>query len=52
MTAAGQPPPLHSAVLLREFRQEFRLARPAVIVQDFVFPVLAAIGRLRGYSAR
>jgi mannose-6-phosphate isomerase-like protein (cupin superfamily) len=52
VTGAGVPPPLHSAVLLREFRQEFRLARPPALVQALVFPPLAALGRALGHRAQ
>jgi quercetin dioxygenase-like cupin family protein len=48
VTAAGVPPPLHAAVLLREYRDEFRLTRPPAPVQALVLGALAALGRRRG----
>jgi quercetin dioxygenase-like cupin family protein len=48
VTAKGPSNPLLGAILMREFRNEFRLATPPAIVQDVLFPPLALIGRLLG----
>jgi len=52
VTKAGLPEPLQAAVLLREFKEEFRLARPPRVVQDLAFGLLAAIGRAAGRPRR
>lgn len=52
VTKAGLPDPLQAAVLLREFKDEFRLVKPPGLVQDLVFPVLAAAGRALGRPRR
>jgi quercetin dioxygenase-like cupin family protein len=49
--AKGAPGPLQGAVLMREYRDEFRLASPPAPVQAVAFRVLAPIGRLLGRSA-
>lgn len=42
----GGKPPLHeAAAILREYRREFRLARPPALVQTIVFSCLAPFGR-------
>jgi hypothetical protein len=38
--------------MLKEFVDEYRLARPPLPVQKVVLAVLAPIGRLLGYKAR
>jgi len=45
----GLPNPLQMAVLMRAYRQEVRLARPAPAVQDLLFGPLALVGRVMGY---
>ncbi|MGI8511958.1 MAG: cupin domain-containing protein [Solirubrobacteraceae bacterium] len=52
VTKAGLPEPLQAAVLLREFKDEFRLARPPRLVQDLAFGSLAVIGRAAGRPRR
>lgn len=42
----GKRPPLHeAAAILREYRAEFRLAKPPALVQRIVFTCLAPFGR-------
>src|SRR5829696_2332119 len=48
----GSPRLLQGAVMLEEFEDEYRLARPPLPVQKTVLAVLAPIGRLLGYRAR
>jgi hypothetical protein len=48
----GSPTLLQGAVMLKEFEDEYRLARPPLPVQKVVLAVLAPIGRLLGYKAR
>src|SRR5207244_8972357 len=43
---------LQAAVLLSEVNDFIRITSPPVVMQKFLFPVLATIGRVRGYSAR
>ena len=43
---------LQGTVMLKEFVDEYRLARPPLPVQKVVLAVLAPIGRLLGYKAR
>jgi quercetin dioxygenase-like cupin family protein len=43
---------LQGVVLLAEVGDFIRPASPPIAVQNIVFPVLAVIGRLRGYRAR
>jgi len=44
--ARGGKPPLHeAAAILREYRPEFRLAKPPALVQTLVFGCLAPFGR-------
>lgn len=45
----GLPNILQMAVILRHYRQEFRLTKPQAIIQTLVFLPLALIGRLCGY---
>jgi quercetin dioxygenase-like cupin family protein len=52
LSAEGDITLLQGAVLLQEVGDFIRPASPPVAVQNVVFPVLAAIGRARGYSAR
>jgi quercetin dioxygenase-like cupin family protein len=49
--AKGLPNPLQLAVLMRAYRDELRLARPAPAVQTLMFGPLAVAGRLLGYRA-
>ncbi|GAA4465519.1 hypothetical protein GCM10023189_46250 [Nibrella saemangeumensis] len=49
--ADGTPPLLQAVVLVHQFRNEYRLAKPPYAVQRLLFPILAAIGRLLGYRA-
>ena len=48
----GSPSLLQGAVMLEEFEDEYRLARPPLLVQKAVAAVLAPVGRLLGYRAR
>lgn len=50
--ADGVPNILHLAVILREYRDEFRASSPPYFVQRLLFALLAPIGRLLGYRAR
>ena len=43
---------LQATVLLRAVADFIRITSPPLLVQDVAFPVLAAIGRARGYRAR
>lgn len=43
---------LQAAVLLTAVRDFVRITSPPLLVQDLGFPMLAAIGRARGYRAR
>lgn len=43
---------LQAAVLLTAVADFMRIASPPLIVQDVGFPLLAAVGRARGYRAR
>jgi quercetin dioxygenase-like cupin family protein len=43
---------LQAAVLLTSVADFIRITSPPLIVQDVAFPVLAAVGRARGYRAR
>ena len=43
---------LQGAVLLQEVGDFIRPSSPPIAVQNTLFPVLAAIGRIRGYRAR
>src|SRR6476620_12046998 len=45
----GLPNLLSMAVILREYRDEVRLARPPAVVQNAVFGHLAVLGRRLGY---
>ena len=47
--ARGLPNPFRLAVLMREYRNEIRLARPPAAVQAVVFGLMAVVGRLMGY---
>jgi len=47
--AKGFPGTLQLAVLMRAYRDEVRLARPAPAIQDLLFGPLAMVGRLIGY---
>jgi quercetin dioxygenase-like cupin family protein len=48
----GSPRLLQGAVMLDEFEDEYRLARPPLPVQKALLAVLAPIGRLLGYRAQ
>jgi mannose-6-phosphate isomerase-like protein (cupin superfamily) len=52
VNSKGVPNPLHLAVLLREYDDEFRVTKPPPAVQSVLFAVLAPIGRLLGYRGR
>jgi quercetin dioxygenase-like cupin family protein len=41
----GRPPLHEAAAILREYRHEFRLARPPVLIQRIVFGCLAPFGK-------
>jgi len=45
----GLPNPLQLAVLMREYEDELRLARPSHMVQRALFRPLAGLGRVLGY---
>jgi quercetin dioxygenase-like cupin family protein len=47
----GLPNPLQLAVLMQEYEDEMRLARPSPRMQKMIAAPLAAVGRLRGYRA-
>jgi quercetin dioxygenase-like cupin family protein len=49
--ADGRPPLLHSTLILHECRDYFVVDSPPPVLQKLLFPVLAGIARLRGYSA-
>jgi quercetin dioxygenase-like cupin family protein len=51
VTAEGAPGLLQSALLLGEFDQEFRLARPPRLVQRLVFGLLRPVARFIGLRA-
>src|SRR5258708_16870594 len=46
---AGVPNLLQLAVILRQYRQEFRPIKPPLMVQNIVFVLLAPLRRLCGY---
>ena len=48
----GSPRLLQGAVMLEEYKDEYRLARGPLPVQKVVLAVLAPIGRFLGYRAR
>lgn len=48
----GSPNLLQGAVMLKEYEDEYRLARPPLPVQKMLLAVLAPVGRLLGYRAR
>jgi len=41
----GRPPLHEAAAILREYRDEFRLAKPPLVIQTIVFGCLAPFGR-------
>jgi quercetin dioxygenase-like cupin family protein len=47
----GLPNPLQLAVLMREYEDEMRLARPSPRMQKMIATPLAAVGRRMGYRA-
>jgi quercetin dioxygenase-like cupin family protein len=48
----GSPNLLQGAVMLEEFEDEYRLARPPLFVQKVLVAVLAPLGRALGYRGR
>jgi quercetin dioxygenase-like cupin family protein len=48
----GLPNPLQLAVLMREYEDEMRLAKPPFAIQRMLFAPLAVIGRAFGYRSR
>ena len=48
----GLPNPLQLAVLMREYEDEIRLAKPAFAIQRMLFAPLAFVGRALGYRSR
>jgi quercetin dioxygenase-like cupin family protein len=48
---AGLPNLLQLAVIMRQYRHEFRPSKPPLIVQNIVFALLAPLGKLCGYRA-
>jgi quercetin dioxygenase-like cupin family protein len=48
----GLPNPLQLAVLMREYEDEIRLAKPAFAIQRMLFAPLAFVGRRLGYRSR
>jgi len=48
----GSPGLLQGAVMLEEYEDDYRLARPSPPVQKAFVPVLAPIGKLLGYRGR
>jgi quercetin dioxygenase-like cupin family protein len=48
----GVPNFLQLAVILREYRHEFRASRPPYALQRVLFALLAPIGRLLGYKPK
>lgn len=48
----GLPNPLQLAVLMREYEDEMRLAKPAFVIQRMLFAPLAVIGKALGYRSR
>ena len=48
----GSPGLLQGAVMLKEYEDEYRPARPSLPVQEAFVAVLAPIGRFLGYRAR
>ena len=48
---AGVPNIFQLAVIMRQYRQEFRLIKPPFLVQKAIFGLLAPLGRLCGYRA-
>ena len=48
---AGKAGALQTAVIAREYRDEFRATKPSPAIQAVVVPVLASIGRLLGRKA-
>jgi hypothetical protein len=48
----GLPNLLQLAVLMREYEDEMRLAKPPFTIQRMLFAPLAVIGRVFGYRSR
>jgi mannose-6-phosphate isomerase-like protein (cupin superfamily) len=48
----GSPNLLQGAVMLKEYEDEYRLARPPLYVQKVLLAVLAPLGRVLGYRGR
>jgi hypothetical protein len=47
---SGLPNPLQCALIAREYKDEFRPARPPLLVQRVLYRQLAPIGKLLGYQ--
>ncbi len=47
----GLPNPFQLALLMREYEEEIRLARPPFLIQRLLFTPMAVIARLAGYRA-
>jgi quercetin dioxygenase-like cupin family protein len=47
----GMPSLFQTALLVKRFRNEFRLAKPPAIIQKIVFNILSPMARLAGYKA-
>jgi quercetin dioxygenase-like cupin family protein len=52
LSPTGEINLLQGVVLLQEVGDFIRPSNPPVVVQNTLFPVLAALGRMRGYRAR
>lgn len=48
---AGLPNLLQLAVIMQQYRREFRPVKPPLIVQKIIFTLLAPLGRLCDYRA-
>lgn len=51
VNAKGLPPVLQTALLLRKYKNVFRLAKPPYFLQRMVFGALAPVARVTGYKA-
>jgi quercetin dioxygenase-like cupin family protein len=52
LSADALPNIIHYAVILNEYRNEFRASNPPYVLQRILFTILAPIGRRMGYKAR
>lgn len=50
-TRNGRPHPLQAAVIFQEFHEDFMLAGPPRLLLRLLLPLLARLGRARGYRA-